>query len=80
MRGQAQDEASRERGQGGNSVSGLSTSELKARLREGQTDQMMVLELVRRMEEVELRSKTSSNRWRMYIVDRNSCCRAGGEL
>ena len=39
----------------------LSTSELKAKLREGHNDQSMILELVRRMEGVELRSKTSSS-------------------
>ena len=39
----------------------LSTSELKEKLREGHHDQSMILELVRRMEEVELRSKTSSS-------------------
>ena len=39
----------------------LSTSELKPKLREGHNDQSMILELVRRMEEVELRSKTSSS-------------------
>ena len=39
----------------------LSTSELTPKLREGHNDQSMILEFVRWVEEVELRSKTSSS-------------------
>ena len=41
-------------------VSELSTEEIKARLRGGQNDPEVIMELVRRLEEVELKSRSSS--------------------
>ena len=49
-----------EQRQGLSKVSELSMEEIKARLREGQNDPEVIMELVRRLEEVELKSRSSS--------------------